>query len=74
MPGRPGYWAACAVMAGFSQGGGVGKTVAEWMIEGEPSSDVFAMDVADKIVNEPRDSNDNPNERMEIKSVSIVEE
>ena len=46
MPGRPGYWAACAVMAGFSQGGGVGKTIAEWMIEGEPSSDVFAMDVA----------------------------
>jgi dimethylglycine dehydrogenase len=33
-------------MAGFSQGGGVGKTIAEWMIEGEPSSDVFAMDVA----------------------------
>ncbi|MHA1153614.1 MAG: GcvT family protein [Alphaproteobacteria bacterium] len=46
VPGRPGYWAACAVMAGFSQGGGVGKTLAEWMIEGEPSSDVFAMDVA----------------------------
>ncbi len=46
VPGRPGYWSACAVMAGFSQGGGVGRTVAEWMIEGEPSSDVFAMDVA----------------------------
>ncbi len=46
MPGLPGYWAACAVMAGFSQGGGVGRTVAEWMVEGEPSSDVFAMDVA----------------------------
>jgi dimethylglycine dehydrogenase len=46
VPGRPGYWAACAVMAGFSQGGGVGKTLAEWMIEGEPTSDVFAMDVA----------------------------
>ena len=46
VPGRAGYWAACAVMAGFSQGGGVGKTIAEWMIEGEPSSDVFAMDVA----------------------------
>jgi dimethylglycine dehydrogenase len=46
MPGLPGYWCACAVMAGFSQGGGVGRTVAEWMIEGEPSSDVFAMDVA----------------------------
>jgi dimethylglycine dehydrogenase len=46
MPGLPGYWSACAVMAGFSQGGGVGRTVAEWMVEGEPSSDVFAMDVA----------------------------
>jgi len=46
MPGRPGYWAACAVMAGFSQGGGVGLTLAEWMVEGEPSRDVFAMDVA----------------------------
>jgi len=46
VPGLPGYWCACAVMAGFSQGGGVGRTIAEWMIEGEPSSDVFAMDVA----------------------------
>ncbi len=46
VPGRPGFWSACAVMAGFSQGGGVGKTLAEWMIEGEPTSDVFAMDVA----------------------------
>ena len=45
-PGLKGYWCACAVMAGFSQGGGVGLTVAEWMIEGEPSSDVFAMDVS----------------------------
>jgi dimethylglycine dehydrogenase len=33
-------------MAGFSQGGGVGLTLAEWMIDGEPSRDVFAMDVA----------------------------
>jgi len=46
MPGLPGYWAACAVMAGFSQGGGVGLVLAEWMVEGEPSRDVFAMDVA----------------------------
>ncbi len=46
VPGLPGFWSACAVMAGFSQGGGVGKTLAEWMIEGEPTSDVFAMDVA----------------------------
>ncbi|MEE9598316.1 MAG: glycine cleavage T C-terminal barrel domain-containing protein, partial [Acidiferrobacterales bacterium] len=32
--------------AGFSQGGGVGLTMAEWMVEGEPSRDVFAMDVS----------------------------
>jgi dimethylglycine dehydrogenase len=46
VPELPGYWVACAVMAGFSQGGGVGLTLAEWMVEGEPSRDVFAMDVA----------------------------
>nr|WP_174830212.1 FAD-dependent oxidoreductase [Ruegeria sp. HKCCA4812] len=40
------YWSACGVMAGFSQGGGVGLTLAQWMIEGEPERDVFAMDVA----------------------------
>ena len=40
------YWSACGVMAGFSQGGGVGLVLAEWMVEGEPSRDVFAMDVA----------------------------
>ena len=33
-------------MAGFCQGGGVGLTMAEWMIDGEPSIDVWAMDVA----------------------------
>ena len=46
VPGRQNYWAACAVMAGFSQGGGVGLTLAEWLVEGEPSRDVLAMDVA----------------------------
>ena len=46
VPGLTNYWCACAVMAGFSQGGGVGLTVAEWMVEGEPSRDVFAMDVS----------------------------
>ena len=46
VPGLRNYWSACAVMAGFSQGGGVGLTLAEWMIEGEPARDVFAMDVA----------------------------
>ena len=40
------YWCAVGVMAGFCQGGGVGLTMAEWMIDGEPSIDVWAMDVA----------------------------
>jgi len=46
VPGKPGYWSACAVMAGFLQGGGVGKTLAEWMIHGEPEADAWSMDVA----------------------------
>ncbi|MDX1541775.1 MAG: FAD-dependent oxidoreductase, partial [Geminicoccaceae bacterium] len=44
--GLPGFWCACAVMAGFSQGGGVGLALANWMTEGDPGFDVFAMDVA----------------------------
>ncbi|UOA27494.1 FAD-dependent oxidoreductase [Pseudosulfitobacter sp. DSM 107133] len=46
VPGVRNYWSACGVMAGFSQGGGVGLTLAQWMIEGEPERDVMAMDVA----------------------------
>src|SRR5438045_5415376 len=46
VPGVPNYWVACGVMAGFSQGGGIGRTLAEWIIHGEPSVDAFAMDVA----------------------------
>ncbi len=46
VPGKRGYWSACAVMAGFLQGGGVGKTLAEWMIHGEPEADAWPMDVA----------------------------
>jgi dimethylglycine dehydrogenase len=46
VPGVPNYWSACAVMAGFLQGGGVGKSLAEWMISGEAEEDVYGMDVA----------------------------
>ncbi|MFQ6548246.1 GcvT family protein [Aestuariibius sp. 2305UL40-4] len=46
IPGLRGYWSACAVMAGFSQGGGVGLTLAQWMTEGEADRDVTALDVA----------------------------
>jgi dimethylglycine dehydrogenase len=44
--GLPNYWTACGVMAGFAQGGGVGLALAEWIINGEPGVDIFAMDVA----------------------------
>ncbi|TCS61162.1 dimethylglycine dehydrogenase [Primorskyibacter sedentarius] len=46
VPGMRNYWSACGVMAGFSQGGGVGLTLAQWMIEGEAERDVSALDVA----------------------------
>ena len=46
VPGMRNYWSACAVMAGFSQGGGVGLMLAQWMIEGETERDTFAMDCA----------------------------
>ena len=46
VPGLTNYWSACAVMAGFSQGGGVGLALSNWMIEGDPGHDVFGMDVA----------------------------
>lgn len=46
VPGMKNYWVAVGVMAGFCQAGGVGLCMAEWMIEGEPSIDVWAMDVA----------------------------
>ncbi|MCL4768373.1 MAG: FAD-dependent oxidoreductase [Hyphomicrobiaceae bacterium] len=40
------YWCACGVMAGFAQGGGVGLALSQWMANGDPGSDIFAMDVA----------------------------
>jgi dimethylglycine dehydrogenase len=44
--GMRNYWVACGVMAGFSQGGGVGLALANWMTDGDPGFDVWAMDVA----------------------------
>ena len=40
------YWVACAVMAGLSQGGGVGLALANWMVEGDSGLDIWGMDVA----------------------------
>ena len=44
--GLTNFWVACGVMAGFSQGGGVGLVLANWMTAGDPGHDVFGMDVA----------------------------
>ncbi len=44
--GLPGFWVACGVMAGFSQGGGVGLALSNWMIHGDPGFDIWAMDVS----------------------------
>jgi dimethylglycine dehydrogenase len=40
------FWVACAVMAGFSQGGGIGLVLSRWMAEGDPGQDIISMDVA----------------------------
>jgi dimethylglycine dehydrogenase len=46
LDGLPGYWAACGVMAGFSQGAGIGLALANWIVDGDPGVDAFGMDVA----------------------------
>jgi dimethylglycine dehydrogenase len=40
------YWVACAVMAGFSQGGGIGLVLSRWMAHNDPGQDILSMDVA----------------------------
>ncbi len=40
------FWVACAVMAGFSQGGGIGLVLSRWMADGDPGQDILSMDVA----------------------------
>ncbi|HMK84676.1 MAG TPA: FAD-dependent oxidoreductase [Steroidobacteraceae bacterium] len=44
--GLKNFWVACGVMAGFSQGGGVGLALSRWMVDGDPGADVWGMDVA----------------------------
>jgi glycine cleavage system aminomethyltransferase T/glycine/D-amino acid oxidase-like deaminating enzyme len=41
-----GFWAACGFCAhGVSGAGGVGKMLAEWIVEGEPGLDLWHMDI-----------------------------
>jgi dimethylglycine dehydrogenase len=45
-PDLTNYFCATGVMTGFNQGGGIGKVLSEWIIEGEPSLDINVWDVA----------------------------
>ncbi|MEM8952407.1 MAG: FAD-dependent oxidoreductase, partial [Pseudomonadota bacterium] len=46
LPGMVNYYVATGFMNGISLAGGAGKALAEWIIEGEPPLDLFALDVA----------------------------
>ncbi len=45
-PALRNYFCANGVMAGFNQGAGIGRVLAEWIIGGEPDIDIFHWDVA----------------------------
>lgn len=40
------YFCCNGIIPGFSQSGGMGQAVAEWIIEGEPKMDLFPWDMA----------------------------
>ena len=46
VPELKGYFCCCGMIPGFSQSGGVGQHVAEWLVEGEPKLDLFGWDMA----------------------------
>ncbi|UWQ94507.1 FAD-dependent oxidoreductase [Rhodobacteraceae bacterium M385] len=46
VPELTGYFCCCGIIPGFSQNGGLGRLAAEWMVEGEPSLDLFGWDLA----------------------------
>jgi dimethylglycine dehydrogenase len=46
VPELTGYFCCNGIIPGFSQNGGLGRLAAEWMVEGEPSLDMFGWDLA----------------------------
>ena len=46
VPELDGYFCCNGIIPGFSQNGGLGKLSAEWIVEGEPSLDMFGWDLA----------------------------
>lgn len=46
-PQAPGVWVACGFCAhGVSGGGGVGRAIAHWIVDGDPGHDLSAMSLA----------------------------
>ena len=44
VPGARGLWMACGMsLNGFGAAGGVGKALAEWLLDGEPSLDLYSF-------------------------------
>ena len=46
VPGLKNYFVCCGIIPGFSQSAGLGLTLAQWLIEGEPELDMFPWDVS----------------------------
>jgi len=46
VPELTGYFCCNGIIPGFSQSGGLGKLSAEWIVDGEPSLDMFGWDLA----------------------------
>ena len=45
VPELQNYFCCCGIIPGFSQSGGLGLTLAQWIIEGEPEMDMFPWDL-----------------------------
>ncbi|MEH6631001.1 MAG: FAD-dependent oxidoreductase [Halopseudomonas aestusnigri] len=45
VPGLDNFFAACSFTSGIAASGGVGKAVANWILEGDPGLDLWAFDI-----------------------------
>lgn len=46
VPELSNYWSCNGIIPGYSQSGGLGMQLAQWIVEGEPELDLFAWDIA----------------------------
>ncbi len=46
VPELKNYYCCCGIIPGFSQSGGLGLTMAQWIVEKEPEKDLFPWDLA----------------------------